>query len=78
MGIPLLLFELLSWDQVCWLLILHFCYLLGAMDDLFSFDNVVNAIQGGKPQKKRSKRQLVKVLGAANQPMRIAELLILR
>ena len=32
------------------------------MDDLFFFDNVVNAIQGGNPLKKRSKRQLVKAV----------------
>ena len=30
------------------------------MDDLFFFDDVVNAIQGEKPQKKRSRRRLVK------------------
>ena len=37
-----------------------FCCALGAMNDLFSFDDVVKAIQGGKPQKKHSMRRLVK------------------
>ena len=50
-GIPFFL-ELLSWSQMCHLLTLCFCFALGAMVDLFSFDDVVNTIQGGKPQKK--------------------------
>ena len=36
---------------MCRLLTLHFCFSLGAMDNLFSFNDVVNAIQDRKPQK---------------------------
>ena len=32
------------------------------MADLYFFDDVFNVIQGGKPQKKRSKKQLVKAV----------------
>ena len=32
------------------------------MVDLYFFDDVVNAIQGEKPQKKRNKKQLVKAV----------------
>ena len=31
-----------------------FCFVVGAMVELYSFDDVVNAMQGGKTQKKHT------------------------
>ena len=61
-SILLFSFEPLPWNEIYWLLTLHFCYHSGEMAELFSIDDVVKVVQENAPAHKCANKRLVKTV----------------